>query len=61
MRCRKITKESGVGAESERIKLKLTIEVEGVEFDAEGEIFSDVERVKTLFIDSATLSLELRE
>lgn len=36
---RKITKESGVGAESERIKLKLTVEVEGVEFDAEGNVF----------------------
>ena len=34
---RKIAKDSGVGADSERIKLKLTIEVEGIEFDAEGE------------------------
>lgn len=33
---RKIAKDSGTGADSERVKLKLTIEVEGVDFDAEG-------------------------
>lgn len=33
---RKVAKDSGVGADSERVKLKLTVEVEGVEFDAEG-------------------------
>mmetsp|Transcript_29216 Transcript_29216/g.64627 ORF Transcript_29216/g.64627 Transcript_29216/m.64627 type:complete len:382 (+) Transcript_29216:312-1457(+) len=35
---RKVNKDSGVGAETERIKLKLTIEVESVDFDAEGGI-----------------------
>ena len=33
---RKVSKETGTGAESERIKIKLTIEVEAIEFDAEG-------------------------
>lgn len=33
---RKINKDSGVGADSERVKIKLTVEVEGVDFDAEG-------------------------
>jgi protein pelota len=33
---RKISKDTGVGADSERIKLKLTVIVEVVEFDAEG-------------------------
>lgn len=31
-----VSKESGIGVESERVKLKLTIVVEGVEFDPEG-------------------------
>lgn len=34
---RKVAKDTGVGADSERIKLKLTIQVESVDFDAEGE------------------------
>lgn len=34
---RKVAKDSGTGAESERVKLRLTIQVEGVEFDPEGE------------------------
>jgi stalled ribosome rescue protein Dom34 len=33
---RKVAKDSGTGAESERVKMKLTIQVEGVEFDPEG-------------------------
>jgi hypothetical protein len=33
---RKVAKDSGTGAESERVKIKLTIQVEGVEFDPEG-------------------------
>ena len=37
---RKISKDTGVGADSERVKIKLTIEVEGVDFDAEGEVQS---------------------
>jgi protein pelota len=39
---RKVAKESGTGAESERVKIKLTIQVEGVEFDPEGMLSSDV-------------------
>lgn len=35
---RKISKESGTQVESERIKLKLMIEVEGIEFDSEGGV-----------------------
>ncbi len=34
---RKVAKDTGTGAESERVKMKLTIKVEGVEFDPEGE------------------------
>jgi protein pelota len=34
---RKVQKDVGTGTDSERIKLKLTIAVEGVEYDAEGE------------------------
>lgn len=33
---RKVAKDSGTGAESERVKVKLTVAVEGVEFDPEG-------------------------
>lgn len=33
---RKISRDNGVGSESERIKLKLTIKVEGIEYDGEG-------------------------
>ncbi len=33
---RKVMKDTGTGGESERIKLTLTIQVEGVEYDAEG-------------------------
>ena len=35
---RKISKDTGVGADSERVKIKLTVEVEGVDFDAEGAV-----------------------
>jgi protein pelota len=35
---RKVAKDSGTGAESERVKIKLTIQVEGVEFDPEGVV-----------------------
>lgn len=35
---RKVAKDTGTGADSERIKLKLTILVEGVEFDPEGGV-----------------------
>ena len=34
--CRKVQRDTGTGGESERIKLTLTIQVEGVEYDAEG-------------------------
>eukprot|EP00887_Chlorella_sp_A99_P003861 scaffold11.g3861.t1 len=34
---RKVARESGTGADSERVKLKLTVAVEGVEYDAEGQ------------------------
>lgn len=34
---RKVQKDGGTGAESERVKLKLMVRVEGVEYDAEGE------------------------
>jgi protein pelota len=34
---RKVLRDTGAGGESERIKLKLMIAVEGVEYDAEGE------------------------
>lgn len=33
---RKVQRDSGMGADSERVKLKLAIAVEGVEYDAEG-------------------------
>jgi protein pelota len=33
---RKVAKDSGTGADSEKIKLTLTVEVEGIEFDPEG-------------------------
>lgn len=33
---RKVAKDSGTGAESERVKIKLTVKVEGIEFDPEG-------------------------
>lgn len=34
---RKVAKDTGTGADSEKIKLTLTVEVEGIEFDPEGE------------------------
>jgi stalled ribosome rescue protein Dom34 len=34
---RKVSKDAGAGGESERIKLKLTVKVEGIEFDPDGE------------------------
>lgn len=34
---RKIAKDSGTSVESERVKIKLTIKVEGIEFDPEGK------------------------
>lgn len=34
---RKVSKDSAAGSESERIKLKLCVRVEGIEFDPEGE------------------------
>ena len=34
---RKVQKDLGTGSESERVKLKLMVAVEGVEYDAEGE------------------------
>ena len=33
---RKVQKETGTGSESERVKLRLMVTVEGVEYDAEG-------------------------
>lgn len=33
---RKIARDSGAGSESERIKLKLSVQVEGIEYDGEG-------------------------
>lgn len=33
---RKVAVDKGTGADSERIKLKLTLEIENIEFDAEG-------------------------
>lgn len=33
---RKVAKDTGTGAESERVKVKLTVQVEGIEFDPEG-------------------------
>jgi hypothetical protein len=33
---RKISKDAAAGSESERIKLKLMVKVEGIEFDPEG-------------------------
>lgn len=35
---RKVAVDSGLGGESERIKMKLTLEVEGVDFDPEGKV-----------------------
>ena len=34
--CRKVQKDTGTGSESERVKLRLMVSVEGVEYDAEG-------------------------
>ena len=33
---RKVQKDTGTGSESERVKLRLMVSVEGVEYDAEG-------------------------
>jgi hypothetical protein len=33
---RKVAKDSGTGTDSEKVKLTLTVQVEGVEFDPEG-------------------------
>jgi len=35
---RKVNRDNGVGAESERVKIKLTIKIEAVEFDPEGGV-----------------------
>lgn len=35
---RKVQVDKGTGADTERLKLKLTLEVEGIEFDAEGGV-----------------------
>lgn len=34
---RKVVRESGTGSESERVKLRLTIKVENIEYDADGQ------------------------
>ena len=34
---RKVTRESGTGSESERVKLRVTIRVENIEYDADGQ------------------------
>ncbi|KAK9906404.1 hypothetical protein WJX75_001282 [Coccomyxa subellipsoidea] len=34
---RKIARDSGAGSESERVRIKLTVQVEGVDFDPEGQ------------------------
>lgn len=41
---RKVSKDAAAGSESERIKLKLTVKVEGIEFDPEGESLSSYGR-----------------
>ena len=35
---RKVARESGAGSESEKVRLRLTIAVEGVDFDPEGAL-----------------------
>jgi protein pelota len=35
---RKVTRDSGAGGDSERVKLKLTVAVEGVDYDGEGGV-----------------------
>ncbi len=35
---RKIARDSGAGSESERVRIKLTVQVEGVDFDPEGAL-----------------------
>ena len=35
---RKVSRDNGVGSNSERVKLTLTIEVEGIEYDGEGHV-----------------------
>lgn len=35
---RKVLKDTGTGSDSERVKLKLTIRVEGIDFDAQGGV-----------------------
>lgn len=34
---RKVQKDTGAGSESERVKLKITVRVEAVDFDPDGE------------------------
>jgi hypothetical protein len=35
---RKVSRDAAAGSESERIKLRLTIQIEGIEFDPDGEV-----------------------
>ena len=35
---RKIQRDAGTGSESERVKIKLTISVEGIDYDSQGKV-----------------------
>ena len=37
---RKVSRDSGAGTQSEKIRIKLTVQVESVEYDAEGKPFT---------------------
>jgi protein pelota len=43
---RKVARDAGAGVESERVKLTLTVEVEGVDFDPEGALCSVISSVQ---------------
>ena len=36
---RKISRDSGAGTQSEKVKIKLTIQIESVDYDAEGKVW----------------------
>lgn len=59
---RKIARDSGAGSESERVRIKLTVQVEGVDFDPEGELPAELmTEPHLLFLSPCTYAIRVRE
>lgn len=54
---RKITRDSGAGSSSDRVRVKLTVQVEDVDFDPEG-MNAQLSAHQSFTVPSSALSLE---